>query len=144
MLKEHHWLGYGGLIPFVGLSLLIWLTPWQLDEQLLGHLLLNYSAMILSFLGGVIWMASLVYRLPKHALYVSVFAMLWPWLVLIEAEIMGLSLPLALSIAAFSFIALWLYEKRFTTAAYDYAFFKLRTQLSWVAALSLLLGSLGL
>ena len=144
MLKEHQWLGYGGLIPFVGLSLLIWLPPWQFDEQMLGHFLLNYSAMILSFLGGIIWMASLVYRLPKHTLYVSVFAMLWPWLVLIEAENMGLSLPLALSIAALSFMALWFYEKRYATAAYDYAFFKLRTQLSWVAALSLVLGSLGL
>jgi hypothetical protein len=144
MLKEHQWLGYGGLIPFVGLSLLIWLKPWQIDGLLFGHLLLNYAAMILSFLGGVIWMASLVYRLPKHALYVSVFAMLWPWLVLIEAEVMGLSMPVALSIAAVSFIALWFYEKRFATAAYDYAFFRLRTQLTWVAAISLLLGGLGL
>lgn len=47
------WLGHGGLLPFVGLTLLVWLGgPWvalALQAQL------AYGAVILSFVGALHW-----------------------------------------------------------------------------------------
>lgn len=47
-------LGYGGLLPFAGLALLLWLvkpelTPW------VAIALAAYAALIASFLGGIHW-----------------------------------------------------------------------------------------
>lgn len=47
-------LGYGGLIPFVGLTFLMWIADLQLVE-FLGHALAAYAALIVSFLGGIHW-----------------------------------------------------------------------------------------
>jgi hypothetical protein len=47
-------LGYGGLLPFVGLALGAWLlAPGQ--QALAAQALLGYSASILSFLGAIHW-----------------------------------------------------------------------------------------
>lgn len=46
-------LGYGGLLPFIGLALLI---PFSLDYRpLLAVALVNYGAVILSFVGALHW-----------------------------------------------------------------------------------------
>lgn len=45
-------LGYAGVIPFAALAAALWTPAWQ--PQALGPLL-AYSALILSFLGGVRW-----------------------------------------------------------------------------------------
>lgn len=47
------WLGYGGLLPFVGLALAIWLD--QSHISLWRDALINYSAVILSFVGALHW-----------------------------------------------------------------------------------------
>lgn len=47
-------LGYAGLLPFVGLTALIWLV----DAELVGFVadaMLAYAAVIVSFLGGIHW-----------------------------------------------------------------------------------------
>ena len=47
-------LGYGGLVPFVGLTLAVWfLSPGQQARAV--HALLAYSASILGFLGAIHW-----------------------------------------------------------------------------------------
>jgi hypothetical protein len=47
-------LGYCGLIPFVGLALLIWVAPPEYQPFIaLG--LTGYAAAIISFLGGIHW-----------------------------------------------------------------------------------------
>ena len=46
-------LGYGGLIPFVGLALAVWL--WPLHQAQAASVLLAYSATIASFLGAIHW-----------------------------------------------------------------------------------------
>lgn len=58
-------LGYAGLIPFIAFALLLWrptLAPEMvariassLGENLVYHGFLGYSAVILSFLGGIFW-----------------------------------------------------------------------------------------
>ena len=46
-------LGYGGLLPFIGLALLI---PFSLDYRpLFAMALVNYGAVILSFVGALHW-----------------------------------------------------------------------------------------
>ena len=47
-------LGYGGLLPFLGLALAIWFLP-PLQQALAASALLAYSATILSFLGAIHW-----------------------------------------------------------------------------------------
>ena len=51
-------LGFGGLIPFVGLAVALWLAPpggWPLA----GMALLGYGATISSFLGAIHWGVSM-------------------------------------------------------------------------------------
>jgi Protein of unknown function (DUF3429) len=48
------WLGYGGLLPFVGLALLMWAVPARL-QPMMALALVAYGAVIASFLGGVHW-----------------------------------------------------------------------------------------
>ena len=47
------WLGYGGLLPFVGLALLIRLDPHH--GLVWGDALVAYGAVILSFVGALHW-----------------------------------------------------------------------------------------
>ena len=46
-------LGYGGLTPFVGLALAIWL--WPMYQAKAASALLGYGATIASFLGAIHW-----------------------------------------------------------------------------------------
>lgn len=54
------WLGYGGLVPFVGLAALATLAP---DGGMRWHaLLLAYGAVILSFVGALHWAFAMLMR----------------------------------------------------------------------------------
>jgi hypothetical protein len=46
-------LGYGGLIPFVGLAAALWL--WPAHRPMAASALLGYGATIASFLGAIHW-----------------------------------------------------------------------------------------
>ena len=48
-------LGYGGLIPFMGLALAAWFTPTPDARQALIQANALYGAVILSFLGAIHW-----------------------------------------------------------------------------------------
>ena len=47
-------LGHAGLIPFVGLALLLWLVTGEL-QTFVSIALAGYAALIVSFLGGIHW-----------------------------------------------------------------------------------------
>ena len=90
------WLGAGGLIPFVGLAAAAHLLE---GEQGLFALqaLVAYGAVILSFLGGIIWGLGIAgfgedADRPQEALRltVSVLPSLLGWLALLFAPITGL------------------------------------------------------
>lgn len=125
----HRWLGYAGLIPFLGLSLLTVSDIYPAQQLLIG-----YAALIYSFLGGVIWSYSLQTQLT-HMSVLSVSLMLWAWTWLL------MPISVALSIATVSFALLPLYENRYLKTLYPQAFMHLRWQLSVVASLSLLLAA---
>lgn len=96
-----HQLGFAGLIPFVALCLASWLVhPDWLDVFIKSQL--AYSILILSFLGGVHWGATMVagtlsVQQTKRALLWSVMPSLIAWL----ATMIG-GFGFALLIAAFA------------------------------------------
>ena len=141
-LADNRWLkplGYGGLIPFVGLSGWLWLEPTGSDPSTLVFALLSYSALIFSFLSGLLWFGSFIIgqydrRQATQTLWVSVIAMLcsWSWF------LWGLFSPgLVLLAAGLSYLLLWAYERETLAHWYPADFFALRTRLTFVAALSL-------
>lgn len=127
MTKLQRYSGYAGLIPFVGLSLLA-LSGYPNAE----YWLLSYAALIYSFLGGILWQASLKDNLPPHVTILALGAMLWAWLWLLIPSTYWHP------VAALSFIGLWLYERRYLQGSYIQGFLQLRCQLSTGAAASLM------
>ena len=92
------WLGYGGLLPFVGTALLCWLAPgqrvWWLD------MLLTYGAVILSFVGALHWGFAMVHPAtagrPMNGMYAwSVMPSLLGWAALLVAPAAGATLLIA-------------------------------------------------
>ena len=95
-------LGYGGLLPFIGLSLGTWLlAPGH--QALAAQALLAYSASILSFLGAIHW--GLTMRNPSGPsagrLVWGVVPSLVAWLALLLPVSTGLLLVAALLWACF-------------------------------------------
>lgn len=124
--STHRLFGYSGLIPFLALPLTIAMYGNQYDLWLI-----SYAALIFSFLGGILWMASLQVELPKHTLWVSILVMLWGWCWVLFPAVFNLQM------AGLSFLLLWLYEKSFLTKAYSPSFWKLRTDLTAIAGSAL-------
>ncbi len=126
--NTHSLFGYSGLIPFLILPLAI---------AVLGHpyesWLISYAALIFSFLGGVLWMASLQSESPKHIVWVSIITMLWAWCWIIFPSFINLQ------VAGLSFFSLWIYEKYSLTEAYSPSFWKLRTHLTVIASSALII-----
>lgn len=92
------WLGYGGLLPFVGIALVCWLEPnhrsWWLE------MLLGYGAVILSFVGALHWGFAMVHPAtagrPMNGMYAwSVMPSLVGWLALLAHPSAGASLLIA-------------------------------------------------
>ncbi|MCX4190462.1 DUF3429 domain-containing protein [Methylophaga sp. OBS3] len=128
MTRLHQLLGYAGLIPFVGLAIISMTGIYPNSSEWL----LTYAALILSFLGGLLWVITMQYELPKHVPFVSVGLMLWAWCWLLWPTLNWFWL------AAWSFLGLWLYEKYYISMVYSAEFIRLRGQLSLIAALSLM------
>jgi hypothetical protein len=90
-------LGYGGLIPFVGLAVALW-VPWPADGPPVRTALLGYGATIASFLGAIHW--GLVMRdgpvQPVPSLLWGVVPSLLAWWALLLGPAQGLLLITAL------------------------------------------------
>ena len=127
MKQIHLILGYSGLLPFVGLSALT-IYGWEPAQ----FLLLSYAALILSFLGGVVWMATI--QADKHwsIAVASNLAMLLAWVAVIFKN-NPFSLP---GVAVILLALLWL-ESEYLREQYTEAFFTLRKRLTIIAALSI-------
>lgn len=92
------WLGYGGLLPFVGAALLLWLAPGQHSRWL--EMLLTYGAVILSFVGALHWGFAMVHPAtagrPMNGMYAwSVMPSLLGWAALLVAPAAGATLLIA-------------------------------------------------
>lgn len=137
-------LGYAGLLPFIGGALFLWwpqlqaLVPEGADQYVTWGLF-SYSALIFSFLSGLLWFGSFVVgqhsqRQASQMLWVSISAMLWSWS---GFAWLWVSPSLTLLGAGLSYLLLWVYEREVLAHWYPAGFFQLRTRLTWVAALSL-------
>ena len=132
-------LGFGGLIPFVGLAVALWLAPpggWSLA----GVSLLGYGATISSFLGAIHW--GLVMRegpaQPVPSLLWGVVPSLLGWVALQLGHAPGLLLIAALIWACFA-------VDRVLYPRYQlHAWLPMRLRLTLVASISCLAGAAAL
>lgn len=132
-------LGFGGLIPFVGLAATLWLAPPS-SWPLAGLALVGYGATICSFLGAIHW--GLVMRdaqpAPMAPLIWGVLPSLVSWVALLLAPALGLVLIAALLWACYA-------VDRVQYARHQLqAWLPLRLQLTLVASVSCLAGAAAL
>ena len=119
MLKTKIILGYLGFIPFAAFTIL----PWILGENWLRPSLISlviYGAIILSFLGGIIWQSS-----KKQSDLVS--GILFSLLGFVSIFLFTVNVMIPLIILALSFPLCYLQEKR-TSESFsdeDYAILRL-------------------
>ena len=130
------WLGYGGLIPFVGsLALCYFGDP---GAQRLGiHAMATYAAVILSFIGGIHWgIATQVRGRQTVAWYVaSIMPSLIGWAALL------LTPPATLGILLLCFTGWYVYERSMPIGQTFPAWFvRLRLHLTSGAVAALVLG----
>lgn len=133
------WLGFGGLIPFVGLAVTLWLGR-PADAPLASLALLGYGATIASFLGALHWGLAMRERPspPAASLLWGVVPGLLGWAALLLGQAPGLLLMGAL---------LWtcLAVDRGLYPRYRLrAWLPMRLQLTLVASISCLAGAVAL
>lgn len=87
------YLGYAGLIPFLGLSAGLWFIPRQYESSI-SLALLAYGAVILSFMGAIHWGVAIKLEntLQNKQLGWSVVPALIGWVALLIPVIYGYSL----------------------------------------------------
>jgi hypothetical protein len=104
MQKTAIYLGYAGLLPFVSIPILVIIG---LLDAYLGYLyFVQYSAIILSFFGGIHYLDAIQNRRKNHQLFVSMLPSIIGWLALVFA-----SGTLLLSILSISYIGILMYDK---------------------------------
>jgi len=129
-------LGYGGLIPFVGLALVLWVAPpgeWPLARIAL----LGYAATIVSFLGAIHWGLVMPEGLaqPVPSLLWGVVPSLLGWAALLLGQASGLLLMAAVLWACFA-VDRVLYPRHRLQA-----WLPMRLRLTLVASVSCLAGA---
>lgn len=132
------WLGYGGLVPFAGLALLIWLMPTHL-QPFIALALLAYGALIASFLGGLHWGTGFLMgdAAPRMQFVWGVTPSLLGWLAMLLPARVGLPVLALLLLACYA-------VDRMTYPAVGLGrWLPMRLQLTVVATLSCALAALG-
>ncbi len=130
-------LGLGGLIPFVALAALQWVSPpgWRM---LAASALLGYGALIVSFLGGIHWgLAMRESPVPARRLLWGISPSLLGWLAVLLDSPWGQGV-LALSLL----LCLWVDQSAYRHRGLQ-AWLPLRRLLTAVATVSVLAGALG-
>ncbi|MET1218770.1 MAG: DUF3429 domain-containing protein [Glaciecola sp.] len=123
-------LGYCGLIPFIFLPVAINFDV--LSYSLGGHYFILYSAVILSFLGGVHWLNALQEQHDDKQIYVAMLPSIVAWLSMIL-----LPPPWALSVLTLSHASVLLYDRNtlLVPASWVKDYMALRIQLTSVVAI---------
>ena len=121
MIKLAHRLGYAGLIPFVGLA-------FQFEDTASVSAFMSYSAVILSFLGGIHWGVAMRDNTfaSDARLAICMLPSLFAWLALLLPIELGLWVGLA------AFLVWWAWDR---TQIEDEGYRRLRTHLTVVVSL---------
>lgn len=96
-------LSLAGLIPFAGLTLLLFVWPDIVQRGFAALALATYGAVILSFLGGVRWGAALDGKQPAATFVLSMVPPLLGWFALA----LPLPFPFAVQAVGFALHGLW-------------------------------------
>ncbi|MBN8440912.1 MAG: DUF3429 domain-containing protein [Thauera sp.] len=132
------WLGYGGLLPFVGLAITVLVDPWH--ALLWGDALVAYGAVILSFVGALHWgfamcLPGLTDRLRTACFVWSTVPALVAWPALLLDPLFAAALLVA------GFVLHYWQDRRLAASAVLPAWYlPLRLRLTGVASACLLLG----
>ncbi|MBT1451992.1 DUF3429 family protein [Glaciecola sp. XM2] len=97
-------LGYAGLLPFIGIPILI-LTGQIYYYQGYTYFI-QYSTIILSFFGGIHWLDALQNRRKNHQLYVAMLPSIVGW-----SSLVFLDGYLLLSVLSITYIGMLMYDK---------------------------------
>lgn len=121
-------LGYLGLIPFVTIPIAVILNILSFPQAF--AFFSQYSAIILSFLGGIHWFAAVTDNRFSHQIYVAMLPSILGWLALISfADVR------TLGVLAVAHVAVVFYDK-FTlqlTPALIVEYTRMRTSLTSIA-----------
>ncbi len=97
-------LGIAGLIPFVAMPLFIASDILSVSQG--ARYFTQYSAVLLSFFGGVHWLDALQHNRTNHQLYVAMLPTIIGWLCLVfsgDVKVLG--------VLSVSYIAILFYDK---------------------------------
>ena len=132
-------LGYAGLIPFVALSLGMWVLPDAYQGQV-SAALLAYAAIILSFMGAVHWgLAIAGEEVDNWQLGISIIPPLVAWFASFAPPMINYSILIV------AFAGLCVFDGRMVKAGKAPAWYpKLRTPLTAVVVASLIVAELSL
>ena len=132
------WLGFGGLLPFIGLALTAFVDRHH--GIVWADALVAYGAVILSFVGALHWgfamaMPSMPQALRRNCFVWSVVPALIAWPAVLFSP------PIAAPLLVFGFIAHYIQDRRLARQAVLPGWYlPLRLRLSIVACLCLLAG----
>ena len=129
-------LGYGGLVPFVTLALLMWIVSPE-AHPLVAIALTSYAATICAFLGGIHWGIGLRHNAPSRKLH-----MVWGVVPSLVAWV-GVMMPAyaGLPLLAVLLVACYLVDRKTWAEAGLRDWMTLRFRLTVVSTLSCLFGA---
>ncbi|RDV26070.1 DUF3429 domain-containing protein [Alteromonas aestuariivivens] len=97
-------LGFAGLLPFVGLIVAALVGSLPLYEA--ARYFTQYSAVLLSFFGGVHWLDALQNQRTNHQLYVAMLPTIIGWLCLVFSGDLR-----SLGVLSLAYVLVLLYDK---------------------------------
>jgi len=129
-------LGYGGLIPFVVLALLLWIVTPEAHPYV-ALALSGYAATITSFLGGIHWGIGLRHNAPQRTFHMvwGVVPSLVSWVAVIMPAYAGLP------VFGLLLIACYLVNRKTWPEAGLREWMTMRFRLTVVSTLACLLGA---
>ncbi len=129
-------LSLAGLIPFAGLTMFLFVAPDVVQRGFAALALATYSAVILSFLGGVRWGAALSQDEPALVFALSMVPPLLGWFALA----LPLPFPFAVQALGFALHGVWDWQAGRSDALPDW-FINLRVTLSALVVACLILAT---
>jgi hypothetical protein len=132
-------LGYGGLVPFIGLALVI---PFSEHVEFLGQALVAYGAVILSFVGALHWgFAMTLHDMSPEQRRARFIWSVLPALIAWPSTLLPVPLGCVLLIAGFA-AHYWQDRHLVRTLALPDWYLPLRIRLTSVASVCLLMGAI--
>ena len=98
-------LGYAGLLPFIGLNALTFIDI--LPQSLVYLYFTQYSAVLLSFFGGVHWYDAISSNKPAHQMYVAMLPTIVGWICLTQT-----GAPWVLGVLSISYLLMMFYPAK--------------------------------